>query len=107
MKKDKETIYGSIQTTYENIILPLEEAHKLQAILAKAKRLDTLWRSNKPEVACLMDYDVPAVLVKKVLPEQDARGVPREIYHEWREAIQAPDAAEEYMGIREYWETRK
>lgn len=89
MSKSKE-VYGYVKLDYNSgWILPLEEAHKVQAILAKhAIKVETAWRKGSAgNIAFVQDIDVPDVKVK-AMPEYDARGLTAKQIIDWREAIQ-------------------
>lgn len=86
----KKEVYGFISLNYsEGWLLPLEEAHKVQAILAKhAIKVEGAWRKGSAgNVGYMRDTEVPDVKVKS-MPEYDARGLTNKQIQEWREAIQ-------------------
>ena len=105
MSKPKEAL-GSINFGYSTrVLLPLEEAHKIQAILAKyAVGVGSAYRASGPNCAYLEDYSVPAVDVLE-LPKYDCRDLTPEQRAKWVELVRDSDGGDvltpqEFTAIR-------
>lgn len=87
MNKPKQ-IYGSLTMGWgTQIVLPLEEAHKVQAILARhAIAVESAYRPTLPNVAYIAELEVPAVVVLD-LPIHDGCGLSREVLNAWKEMV--------------------
>ncbi len=69
------------------VMLPIEEAHRIQAILARhAVKYDTIWNSDR-SIHYLQDYEVPEVMVVARPPDFDAQGLDAKIVRDWSNAI--------------------
>lgn len=92
-KKDVMAVLNMNYTT--KIMLPIEEAHKVQAILARhAVKYNSLWR-NPRSIHYLTDYEVPEVSVLSRPADFDAQGLDSSVIREWESAINsAEDGAE-------------
>jgi hypothetical protein len=80
---------GKISIGYSDLVMPLEIAHKIQALLAEhANKIETQYPSNSRAgtVNALKDYEVGSVEVVKEI-NFDARGVSSEDYSAWANAI--------------------
>ena len=98
MSKSKE-VYGYVKIDYNSgWILPLEEAHKVQAILARhGIKLEEAWlKGQHPNVKFIRDLEVPEVSVVS-LPEMDARGLSNKQIGKWHESFR--DAMDENLVI--------
>lgn len=100
-------LYGSITFNYDTVVLPLEDAHKIQVLLAQAQKIDTIWRSGRGNIDVVRDYTPPAVSIQTVFPVQDARGIPSKVFDQWKDSVTDSSAGEEYMGIKEFYELSK
>ena len=88
MSKSKE-VYGYVKLDYNSgWILPLEEAHKVQAILARhGIKLEEAWRKGPyPNIKYIKDLEIPEVSVIP-LPECDARGLDNKQIQKWQESF--------------------
>ncbi len=87
MSKPRE-IMAVISTGYASkIMLPLEEAHKIQAILARhAVKYETVW-CNPQSIHYLCDYDTPEVVVVARPPDFDARGLTPTQVRDWSQML--------------------
>ncbi len=83
-----KAIYGKLQLSWgPNVILPLEEAHKIQAILAKhARGYSEGYRSGAPNISYLEDYKAPAVEVVGD-PQYDCTGLSAQQKSDWLDMI--------------------
>lgn len=81
-----ERLYGTLEFSFSRVMLPLETAHKVQALLATGTQVDTIWADHKV-VRVMVPYSTPAVNVATT-PEHDARNIPTDVYRAWREAIE-------------------
>lgn len=87
-KNMKKEVYGRIDMT-GSFILPLEEAHKIQLILAKhGELMGSIWRSNEKggAVAYLLNCTQPAVEVVD-LPAISAKELDYRQLSDWREMV--------------------
>lgn len=87
MDKPKQ-VYGAMDMGWgAKIVLPLEEAHKVQAILARhALAMGSVYRPVLPNVSFIGDLEVPSVSVLD-LPSHDCRGLSREVLNAWKEMV--------------------
>ena len=81
-------ILGKLSFTYCDLVMPLEVAHKIQALLAEhAIRVDSIYCSGKnPEVHIEVDYDASPVSVVQS-PDFDCKGIKPKILSEWRQIV--------------------
>ena len=105
MSKPKDAL-GSINFGYSSrVILPLEEAHKIQAILAKyAQGVGSAYRSTGPSPTYLDEYAVPAVDILE-MPKYDCRGLTPEQKGKWTDLVRDSDGGDvltpqEFLAIR-------
>lgn len=91
-----KNVLGYIEFGWEaKFILPLEEAQKIQSILARhAVSVGTAHDKNYSRIEYMVDCDVPAVLVRKELPVMDARGLTKAQIRRWSETIQKGETTE-------------
>lgn len=85
----KKEVYGLVKVSYDTgWLLPIEEAHKVQAILARhGIKLEEAWRKGPhPNVKFIADLEVPDVSVAK-LPEYDVRGLTNKQINKWQESF--------------------
>jgi len=75
------------------VLLPLEEAHKIQMILAKhAVSAEKAYDSENNAVPYLAEYSAPEVNVYKDNAEWDTRGLTTKQTRRWVEAVKAMPA---------------
>lgn len=100
----KTELLGKIRLGYDDIVLPLEVAHKLQALLAEhATKLDSVWGSQvKKSLYVLCDYEVGAVEILKNTPDFDARGVSIADYSGWQAAIRERQEGDEVIDPKDF-----
>lgn len=81
-------IMGKLIFGYNDLVMPLEVAHKVQALLAEhAVRFETNYGANRvAPVSVIREYEVGSVEVLKNV-DFDARGVGAEDYNAWAAAI--------------------
>ena len=81
-------IYAKISIGWDtSYIMPLAEAHKLQALLAEhATGFRTHHRNVGDRLMFLEDCEVPAVVVEP-FPEYDCRGMTKDKIRAWLEAV--------------------
>lgn len=81
-------VYGKLNLSWgPNVLLPLEEAHKVQAILAKhARGYSEGYRAAAANISYLEDYKVPAVDVVGE-PQHDCTGLSHQQKSDWLEMI--------------------
>ena len=98
----KKEVYGSINFGYgTRVLLPLEEAHKIQAILAKyATGISTAYRAQGPSPAYIEDYEAPSVDVLEQ-PRLDCRGMTHQQKLAWANAIK-DSTDDSYLTPQEY-----
>lgn len=85
---DKKQVYGRLNLSWSgNTVLPLEQAHKVQAILAQyAVGFGEAYRPDVPNVQYLVDYSPPDVSIT-VLPVVDARGLTHNQRQAWEQSV--------------------
>lgn len=70
------------------VLLPLEEAHKIQTILAKhAISVERAYDNESNSVPYLAEYSTPEVQVYKDRVEWDTRGLTHKQTRRWVEAV--------------------
>lgn len=84
----KKEIYGRLCLSWGgNVILPLEQAHKVQAILAQyGVGFGEAYRPDAPNIKYLMDYKVPDVVVTEQ-PSQDCTGLTSQQISDWENSV--------------------
>ena len=102
----KKEVLGSINFGYcTRVMLPLEEAHKIQLILAKhAFGVGSAYRSSGPSPSYLDEYSVPGVDVLE-MPKYDCRGLTPEQKGKWIDLVRDSDGGDvltpqEFVAIR-------
>ena len=102
----KKEALGSINFGYSTrVLLPLEEAHKIQAILAKyALGVGSAYRASGPSPSYLDEYSVPGVDVLE-MPKYDCRGLTPEQKGKWTDLVRDSDGGDvltpqEFLAIR-------
>ena len=100
----KTELLGKIRLGYDDLVLPLEVAHKLQTLLAEhATKLDSVWGSHvKKSLYVLCDYEVGAVEILKNTPDFDARGVNSADYSAWQSAIRERQENDEVIDPKDF-----
>jgi len=88
----KKQLYGQITLGYADYVLPLEQAHKLQALLAEhAVTIDATYTPRFDRVFYVKDLQLGVVGVVEY-PPFDTRGMSDSQKAEWLSAIRAEDA---------------
>lgn len=84
----KKEVYGKISLSWAgNVILPLEQAHKVQAILAQyGVGIGEAYRPDAPNIKYIMEYKTPDVNVIP-FPEYDCTGMTPKQTSEWEETV--------------------
>lgn len=105
MSKTKEVL-GSINFGYSTrVILPIEEAHKIQAILARyATGVSSAYRPTEPNISYVEDYSVPSVEVLET-PQFDCRGLTPKQKQAWAESVRDSEgdtflSPQEFVALR-------
>lgn len=100
----KTELLGKIRLGYDEVVLPLEVAHKIQALLAEhATKLDNLWGSKvSSPLYVICDYEVAPVEVLKTAPDFDARGVSGTDYSAWQTAIRERQEGDEVIDPKDF-----
>lgn len=93
MSKTKE-VYGRLNLSWAgNVILPLEQAHKVQALLAQyGIGLGEAYRPDIPNVQYCMVYKVSDVCIME-LPKYDCTGMTDRQRNDWEQMVR--DSADE------------
>ena len=88
----KKQLYGQITLGYNDYILPLEQAHKLQALIAEhAVVVDSTYTTQFGRVSYVRSMQIGVVGVVEY-PMWDIRGMSDELRDAWLTAIRADDA---------------
>lgn len=88
----KQQLYGQITLGYTDYVLPLKQAHKLQALLAEhAVAVDSTYTPQFARVRYVRGMQIGVVGVVEY-PMWDVRGMSDELRDEWLAAIRAEDA---------------
>ena len=97
-------IMGKISFGYSDLVMPLEVAHKIQALLAEhAQRIDMQYPANHRAgtISALREYEVGSVEVVKDITF-DARGVDNETYTAWAGAIRDREEGDTVMSPQDF-----
>ena len=88
----KKTIYATITIGWAQLLLPIEQAHKLQLLIAEhALLVDSTYTPKFKDVTYIKDSEIPPVSVTR-LPIYDTRGMSEEHRDAWLTAIRLADA---------------
>lgn len=84
----KKEVWGRLNLSWGgNVLLPLEQAHKVQAILAQyAVGFGDAYRPNEPNIRYMTNYSIPEVGVLP-LPDCDCRELTPKQVSEWEEMV--------------------
>ena len=99
---------GKISFGYSDLVMPLEIAHKIQALLAEhAHKIETQYPNNSRAgaVNALKDYEVGSVEVVKRI-DFDARGVSSEDFSAWANAIRDREEGDVVMSPQDFAKLR-
>lgn len=101
MSKTKE-VYGKISLSWSgNVLLPLEQAHKVQQILAQyGVGFGEAYRSDIPNIRYIMEYKVPDVTVS-ALPTYDCTALTDDQRRDWEESVRT-SADESFFTPQEF-----
>ena len=97
-------LLGKISFGYSDLIMPLEVAHKIQALLAEhADKIDVHYSANHRVgmISALREYEIGNVEVVKEATF-DARGVNSEDYNAWANAIRDRGEGDTVMSPQDF-----
>ena len=99
-------VYGRI-VLFGEFILPLEEAQKIQMIMAKyAKGVETVYRGGGEEsVQYIQDIEMPKVLAANQIPKFSTEGLSVKHVNEWRDAVGASEG-EDFLSPQDFSKLR-
>lgn len=98
-------LLGKISFGYSDLVMPLEVAHKIQALLAEhADKLDRLYSSGSGVSALqiLRKYEVGSVDVVEHPIDFDARDVDAAAYVQWQEAVRDRERGDVVMSPQDF-----
>ena len=105
MSKSKD-VYARVNFSWGgNVILPIEEAHKIQAILARyAIGFGEAYRPDVPNVPYVMAYSVPDVSFTE-LPKYDCTGLTSTQRNDWEQSVRDSEgntflSPQEFIALR-------
>ena len=86
--KSKKDLYGTLSFSYVTLAMPLDVAHKIQALIAEhaVKVEHTYCSNNNPTIHAIRPWDVDAVSVIKA-PQYDCTEMSSKDYNEWVGAV--------------------
>ena len=97
-------LMGKISFGYSDLVMPLEVAHKIQALLAEhADKLDRIYASVGvvPSLHVLRKYEVGSVeVVEKI--DFDARDVDDAAYSGWQSAVRDREKGDVVMSPQDF-----
>lgn len=99
---------GKISFGYNDLVMPLEVAHKIQALLAEhAQRIEMQYPANHRAgtISALREYEVGSVEVVKDITF-DARGVDNETYAAWASAIKDREEGDTVLSPQDFAKLR-
>lgn len=84
----KKEVYGRLSLSWGgNVVLPLEQAHKVQAILAQyGVGIGDAYRPDEPNIKYIMDYKTPDVTVTS-FPDYDCTGLTPQQISDWEQSV--------------------
>lgn len=97
-------LMGKISFGYSDLAMPLEVAHKIQALLAEhAQRIEMQYPANHRAgtISVLREHEVGSVEVVKDITF-DARGVDNETYTAWASAIRDREEGDTVMSPQDF-----
>lgn len=97
-------IMGKISFGYSDLVMPLEVAHKIQALLAEhGQRIEMQYPANHRAgtISALREYEVGNVEVVKDI-YFDARGVDNETYTAWASAIRDREEGDTVLSPQDF-----
>ena len=100
---------GKISFGYYDLIMPLEVAHKIQALLAEhATKVDNIYgaKAGTKSLNVMVDYDVSAVQVWKEEIDFDARGIDSTSYSKWQDSIRQREPGGSVMSPQDFAKLR-
>ena len=98
--KSKKEVYGSIRFSYDTLVMPLEVAHKVQALLAEhAVKVDQIYA--KPYVFCTRPWEMSAVEVTKA-PDFDCTDMNSKDYETWATAVREREEGAPIMDPKDF-----
>lgn len=102
MSKGKE-VFGSLEFTYSTLVMPLEVAQQVQALLAKhAIKVDGIYcGSRNPPIYAEVAYEVSPVSVAKK-PDFDCKGINPSVLNEWRNIVADREAGAPVMDPHDF-----
>lgn len=102
----KKEVYGRLNLSWSgNVMLPLEQAHKVQAILAQyGIGFGEAYRSDIPNVKYRMDYKVSDVCIAE-LPKYDCTGMTDRQRNDWEQMVR-DSADESFLSPQEFMALR-
>lgn len=98
-------IMGKISFGYSDLVMPLEVAHKIQALLAEhADKMDRIYAASGhvPVLQVLRKYEVGSVEVVADKIDFDARDVDDAAYTGWQSAIRDREKNEIVMSPQDF-----
>lgn len=102
----KKDVYARVNFSWAgNVILPIEEAHKVQAILARhAIGFSEAYRPDRPNVQYMVEYSVPDVSIT-TLPKYDCTGMTSTQRTDWEQAVRDAEdntflSPQEYVALQ-------
>jgi hypothetical protein len=106
--KSKKEVYGSMTFSYFTLAMPLDVAHKVQALLAEhAVMVESIYcKHNGPPVYCIRPWGMSAVSVVKA-PDYDCEGMDEEDFREWSGAVRERPEGAPIMDPNEFALLRK
>ena len=100
--KSKKDFYGTLSFSYVTLTMPLEVAHKIQALLAEhAVKVDSTYCSSNPPIHAIRPWDVDAVGVIKI-PQYDCTEMSSKDYNEWVTAIREREEGAPIMDPKDF-----
>ncbi len=86
--KSKKEVYGSMTFSYTTLAMPLDVAHKVQALLAEhAVRVDSIYcGQGNPSVYCIRSWAMGPVEIANA-PDYDCEGMTEPDYMVWSDAV--------------------
>lgn len=96
---------GSLSFGYYDLIMPLEVAHKIQALLAEhATKVDSIYGAKVGTKALnvVVEYDVSAVKVWREEVDFDATGIDSTSYTQWQDSIRQREPGDSVMSPQDF-----
>ena len=106
--KSKKEVYGSMTFSYYTLAMPLDVAHKVQALLAEhAVKVESIYCGQRnPPVHCVRHWEMGPVEVSKT-PDFDCESMNEVDFKAWSDAVRERPEGGPIMDPKDFANMRK